>query len=92
MATSRVKSRLSAYFIANVGRVVTARELQEIAAPASEWARRVRELRDEQGWPISTQNDDGSLKQGNTGLKDCLILTSSELSVGRYRNALEPRY
>jgi hypothetical protein len=35
-----------------------------VAAPASEWARRVRELRDEEGWPISTNNDDIRLKPG----------------------------
>jgi len=69
VATSSVKSRLRTYFLANVGLVVTARELQEIAAPASEWARRVHELRDEEGWPISTQNDDISLKQGEYRLE-----------------------
>lgn len=63
MSTS-VKSRLRAFLIANVGRVVTSRELQEVAAPASEWARRVRELRDEEGWPISTHNDDRNLRPG----------------------------
>ncbi len=59
---SSVKDRLRSYFRANVGRVVTGRELQEVAAPASEWARRVRELRDEEGWPISTHHDDASLR------------------------------
>lgn len=63
MAAS-VKDRLRAFLIANVGRVVTSRELQEVASPASEWARRVRELRDEEGWPISTNNDDIHLKPG----------------------------
>jgi len=62
--STSVKSRLRAYFIENVGRVVTSRELQDVAAPASEWARRVRELRDEEGWPISTQNDDVALRPG----------------------------
>jgi hypothetical protein len=30
----------------------------------SEWARRVRELRDEEGWPITTHNDSAALKPG----------------------------
>jgi|GEM_PF-3112830 len=28
----------------------------------SEWARRLRELRDEEGWPIRSKNDDAKLK------------------------------
>lgn len=69
MASQSVKARLRAHFLENVGQVVTARELQAVAAPASEWARRVRELREEEGWPISTQHDDLSLKQGEYRLE-----------------------
>ena len=43
---------------------MTAKELQQAAEPVSEWARRVRELRDEEGWPIFTNNDLSSLKPG----------------------------
>lgn len=64
MTNASVKQRLREFLIANVGRVVTSRELQAVAAPASEWARRIRELRDEEGWPISTNNDDLALKPG----------------------------
>lgn len=64
MGGESVKSKLRHYFIQNVGVVITARQLQEVAKPASEWARRVRELRDEEGWPISTHNDDESLRPG----------------------------
>lgn len=67
--TSSVKDRLRAHFRANVGRIVTGRELQEVAAPASEWARRVRELRDEEGWAISTHHDDVSLRSGEYRLE-----------------------
>ncbi|MCR6712899.1 MAG: HNH endonuclease [Demequina sp.] len=69
MTSPSVKAKLRAYFLENVGKVVTARELQAVAAPASEWARRVRELREEEGWPISTQHDDLSLKQGEYRLE-----------------------
>jgi hypothetical protein len=59
-----VKQRLRKFFLDNIGRVITSRELSEVASPASEWARRVRELRDEEGWPILTHNDTTKLKPG----------------------------
>jgi hypothetical protein len=58
------KSRIRAHFRANKGQIVTAKQLAEVAAPVSEWARRVRELRDEEGWPISTNHDTVALKSG----------------------------
>lgn len=45
-------------------------ELQEIAEHASEWARRVRELRTEEGYQILTHNDRASLKPGQYLLLD----------------------
>lgn len=64
VAGNSAKSRIKAFFIANVGVIVTAKQLQEAAAPVSEWARRVRELRDEEGWPILSNNDSAQLKPG----------------------------
>lgn len=58
------RERLKAFFIENVGQVVTARQLQDVASPVSEWARRVRELRDEEQWPIITNHDSSDLKPG----------------------------
>lgn len=69
MADTSVKARLRRYFEDHLGQVVTSRELQEVAAPASEWARRVRELREEEGWPISTHHDDISLRPGEYRLE-----------------------
>lgn len=63
MKPRSAKDRLRVFFRENVGRVVTAKELQAIAS-ISEWARRVRELRDEEGWPIETHNDSLELKPG----------------------------
>ena len=59
-----VKQRLRDYFLGHLGQVVTSRDLMAVAAPSSEWARRVRELRDEEGWPIATHNDRLDLKPG----------------------------
>jgi 5-methylcytosine-specific restriction endonuclease McrA len=45
--------------------VVTSGDIREAAGAAvSEWARRLRELRDEEGWPIRSHNDDARLKPG----------------------------
>jgi hypothetical protein len=52
------------FFLANIGVVVTAKQLQEVAAPVSEWARRVRELREDEGWRILSHNDSADLKPG----------------------------
>ncbi len=58
------KDRLKEHFLANVGRVMDSAELRKVGAPSTEWARRVRELRDEEGYDIQTHNDRDDLKQG----------------------------
>lgn len=52
---SSVKHKLLKYFRANVGKRITGEELKYLAKNASEWPRRVRELRTEEGWPIVTR-------------------------------------
>lgn len=56
---------------ANLGEVVTKDDLQRVAG-ISEWARRVRELRDEYGYDIRSFKDDPNLRPGE------YILTNSE--------------
>jgi hypothetical protein len=63
------KDRLRQFFLANVGTVVTSAQLQE-AAGASEWARRVRELREDEHWSIITHNDSTALKPGQYLLRE----------------------
>jgi hypothetical protein len=58
------RAKLRAYFLANIGRVMDAAELRPIAGNISEWARRVRELRTEEGFLILTHNDRADLKPG----------------------------
>ena len=48
------KSKILAFFRKTVGNVITGDELRYVAKDASEWARRLRELRTEDGWPITT--------------------------------------
>jgi HNH endonuclease len=58
------KGKLRAYFLVNIGRVMDSEELREVAGNQSEWARRVRELRTEEGYQILTHNDRNELKPG----------------------------
>lgn len=52
------------HFLANLGRVIESDELRKVANNQSEWARRVRELRNEEGYQILTHNDRSELKPG----------------------------
>ncbi len=51
-----VRDKILKYLRKNVGQKVTGEELKYLAKDRSEWARRVRELRTEYGWPVVTQN------------------------------------
>jgi len=57
------RAKLRAHFLANLGKVMDSDELREVAG-TSEWARRVRELRDEEGYQILTHHDRSNLKIG----------------------------
>lgn len=58
------KAKLRDHFLANIGRVMDTEELRTVADNQSEWARRVRELRTEEGYQILTHNDRSELKPG----------------------------
>lgn len=58
------RGKLRAHFLANIGRIMDSDELRAVANNQSEWARRVRELRTEEGYLILTHNDRSKLKPG----------------------------
>jgi len=58
------RAKLRAHFLANLGRVIEADELRSVAGNISEWARRIRELRTEEGYLILTNHDRADLKPG----------------------------
>ena len=58
------KERIKQFLRRRVGKIVTAKELQVAAGNVTEWARRVRELRNDEGWKILSHHDDSSLKPG----------------------------
>ncbi|MDP1989984.1 MAG: HNH endonuclease signature motif containing protein [Syntrophales bacterium] len=51
-----VRDKILKFLRANVGKGVTNEELRYVAGDKTEWARRVRELRTEFGWPIVTKS------------------------------------
>ena len=50
-----VRSKILEYLRMNVGKPVLGEELRYLANDKKEWARRVRELRTEEGWPVVTR-------------------------------------
>jgi hypothetical protein len=58
------RAKLRAHFLGNLGRVIEADELRSVAGNISEWARRIRELRTEEGYLILTNHDLADLKPG----------------------------
>lgn len=58
------KVRILNYFFANVGKVLESRDIQEASGGAVEWARRIRELRNEEGYQILSHKDRADLKPG----------------------------
>ena len=58
------KRLLREFFLGNLGRVINSDELQQASGGVSEWGRRVRELRNEEGYLILTHHDRIDLKPG----------------------------
>lgn len=63
------RTKLREYFIENVGKILSSDTLRKVAE-TSEWGRRVRELRNEEGMNIVTHNDRSELKIGEYLLLD----------------------
>lgn len=59
-----VRDRILEFLKLNVGTAVTGEELRYVAKDKTEWARRVRELRTEFGWPVVTRQHGLDLKVG----------------------------
>jgi hypothetical protein len=55
-SNASVTDKILEYFRKNVGKQISGEELKYLAKDKSEWARRSRELRTEQGWPIVTKS------------------------------------
>lgn len=65
------KARIRQFLLDHIGKTVTSIELRDAAgAGVSEWARRLRELRDEEGWPILSHHDSAELSPGEYLLRE----------------------
>jgi hypothetical protein len=61
MTGQGARDKLRNFFLSHLGEVLESDTLREVAG-ISEWARRVRELRNEEGYQILTHNDRSDLK------------------------------
>lgn len=92
-ATSSKKPRggargnLRTHFLANIGRIIESEELRAVAGNQSEWGRRVRELRTEEGYLILTHNDRSELKPGQYLLENHKPQPAFERSISKETRA-----
>lgn len=63
MARIGSKKLIGEFLKRHVGEVVTSKQIQDVVPGVAEWARRVRDLREE-GWNISSHKDRTDLKPG----------------------------
>jgi hypothetical protein len=80
------KARLRNHFLSNIGRIMDSEELRQVA-DISEWGRRVRELRTEDGYQILTHNDRSELKPGQYLLLDAKPLPAFERGISKETRA-----
>lgn len=80
------RTKLRDFLIANVGKVLDSDTLRKVAG-TSEWARRIRELRNEEGLNIATHNDRSDLKPGQYLLTDLKILPAFERGISKETRA-----
>ena len=82
------RARLRTYILSNIGKILTSDHLREASGNASEWARRVRELRTEEGFQILTHNDRADLTPGQYLLLDPKPAPAFERGISKETRAL----
>ncbi|HEY8690802.1 MAG TPA: HNH endonuclease [Chitinophagaceae bacterium] len=80
------RAKLRDYFLEHLGTVLNSDTLRDVAG-TSEWGRRVRELRNEEGMNIVTHNDRSDLKPGEYLLIDIKPLPSFERGISKETRA-----
>jgi hypothetical protein len=74
MSKKGSRAKIRQFFLDNIGRILESDEIREASGNVSEWARRLRELRNEEGYQILTPRDRADLKPGQY-----LLLTDERL-------------
>ena len=80
------RAKLRDFFTGHVGEVLNSDTLREVAG-TSEWGRRVRELRNEEGMNIVTHNDRSELKPGEYFLVNLKPLPAFERGISKETRA-----
>ncbi|MDZ4718134.1 MAG: HNH endonuclease [Roseiflexaceae bacterium] len=81
------RSKLREYILSHVGKVMNSEELRLAADNTSEWARRIRELRTEEGFQILTHNDRSELKPGQYLLLNPIPIPAFERDISKETRA-----
>ncbi|GHV23220.1 hypothetical protein FACS189494_11010 [Spirochaetia bacterium] len=82
------RAKLRQHFLNNIGKKMDSYELWEIAGGITEWERRVRELRTEEGYQILTNNDRSDLKPGEYMLLDPKPQPAFERAISKETRAI----
>ena len=64
------QEKIRQFLLANIGRVIETRELQEAAGGVGQYGRRLRDIREKDGWPILSHLDSTDLKPGQYMLRE----------------------
>lgn len=75
------------YFLANIGKVLESKQIQTASGGAVEWARRVRELRNEEGYQILSNKDRADLKPGQYLLETVTRVPSFKRGISKETRA-----
>lgn len=82
------RDKLRDYFLSHLGQVLNSDDLRAVSGGISEWARRIRELRDEEGYRIQTHNDRADLKPGQYILLSATPEPAFERAISKETRAL----
>lgn len=74
--------------LANIGRIVDSDEIRRASGNVSEWGRRLRELRDEEGYQILSHRDRADLKPGQYLLETDVQLPAFSRAVSKETRAI----
>ena len=88
MAKKGSRKLLEEYFLEHVGQVLDSKELKTASGDVSEWARRIRELRDELGMQIESHNDRADLRPGQYILISSTRLPQNKRSISKEVRAI----
>jgi HNH endonuclease len=82
------KQLILEYFLRNVGKVLESKQIQRASGGAVEWARRVRELRNEDGYQILSHRDRADLKPNQYLMETIERLPAFARGIGKDTRAL----